>query len=215
MQYRFAGGTTEQKAAPSILALERNFFISEAAERSNQAAVFILTWRRTRSRLASPRWVWVFPMSRRRIISGAEGDIAADDAFKAAVLGADEERAFRIERFGVSFNFAGTGGDFDMVTDSGAVLLPFIRDGFEFSAKEAMVVDIQLTKQLGGKFGAVNGMAKLNLERGGYTAQIYREIGFIEIDVHADAENDVFDFIQLGGHFGENAADFFAANKDI
>ena len=157
----------------------------------------------------------MFPMSRSRIISGAKSDITADDAFETAMLSTDEERALGVEGFGAAFDFSGADGNFDMMADGGAALFPFVRDGFEFSGEEAVVVGIEFAQKIGGEFGAVNGMAEFDFKRSGDIAEICRKIGFVEIHIHADSEDDIFDFVQFGGHFGKNAADFFAADENV
>src|SRR5437879_9933881 len=64
-----ARGTTLQTAAPSTLARPTNLFMSDSAWPPNHAAVAMFFCFTTLLASASPRWVFVFPTSKRIIIA--------------------------------------------------------------------------------------------------------------------------------------------------
>ncbi len=144
-----------------------------------------------------------------------DGDVAADDAFEVAVLGAEEERAVGVEGFGATFNFVVAGADGDALAKGGAMFFPLIGEGFEAARGNARIVTVEFAEDFDGELGAVLAVAGLYFERGDELAQFGGELAGGGVHVDADAEDDVFDLVELGAEFGEDAGDFFSADEDV
>src|SRR5689334_12101289 len=125
---RVARGTTLEIAPPVILFPDKNRAIPLPALPRSSSPVGILVWATTRFALANPTWVFVFPISSRRIISSGHGDVAADDLFEVTMLGPQEQSAVFIERLRVAGQHSITDADFHKLPKSDATLLPLIAE---------------------------------------------------------------------------------------
>ena len=112
-----------------------------------------LTMRRWSAR---PRCVCVLPMSKRRIIFRFfHGDVAADDAFEPAVLGAKQQSAVGIERLGAALDFSIADMNRDAMPDGGAMFLPLVGNRLEPAGADAVVIAVEFLKDFDGEGGAV------------------------------------------------------------
>src|ERR1700722_12269894 len=142
-----ARGTTLQSAAPRKVAPPTNRAACCSASPLNQLAVGMLIWRTTRRWSARPRCVCVLPMSKRRIMFEAilffHGDVAADDAFEPAVLGAKQQRAVGIERLSAALDFAIADMNDHAMPDGGTMLLPLVRHRLEPAGADPVVIAVE------------------------------------------------------------------------
>src|SRR5437867_1503319 len=67
----------------------------------------------------------------------------------------------------------------------------------------------------GSQLGAANQMSSFDAQGGGEAPQFRRDLSSRQIHIHSDAEDDVFDLIQLGVQFGEDSSHLPAADQDV
>src|SRR5688572_30805371 len=112
-------------------------------------------------------------------------------------------------------NNARAGRNFNSAPECGAIFFPFIGDGLEITGSKLKIIAVEFTENGGGDLSALKLAAGFDRERSGGSAKFTREILFGEIHIHADAKDDVMDFVHLRGHLGEDAAKLAIVNKNI
>src|SRR5260221_11566675 len=144
-----------------------------------------------------------------------QGDIAADNALQTAMLGAKQQSAIGVQRFGAALDFPVADMDDDAATEGEAMFLPLVGDGLEPPGTDKVIVMVEFLEDFHGEGGAVLSLAGFDFQRGGVLAQLGRKLAGGQVHADADAENDVFNRVQFRAEFREDAGDFFATNENI
>src|SRR5204863_9711318 len=87
-----------------------------------------------------------------------KGDIAADDSFEMAVIGAEQQRAIGVERFGAAVQGPFADLNRDAAAERGAAGLPLIGDGDELVFADALVIAVEFAQERGREIGAAKGV---------------------------------------------------------
>src|SRR5882724_9820813 len=212
-----APGTTLHKAAPSMRAPPTNFRSGVLAPRRDQVVVGTLADLITRSGFANPKWVFVLPISRSRSMKESffQGYVSADNSFQVAVLSAQQQRAIIAQGFRSATDLTVAGADNNVMADGCAMLLPFISNCRELAGAHTIIIVIQFPEYTCRKLGPRYRLARFQFERGRERSQFRRKISRAQIDIHTNAQDDVFNPVQLGVKFGENAGRFLSANQKV
>src|SRR5260221_2141980 len=144
-----------------------------------------------------------------------QGDIAADDAFQTAMLGAKQQSAIGVQRFGAALDFPVADVDDDAAAEGEAMFLPLIGDGLEPPGTDEVVVMVEFLEDFHGQGGAVLALAGFEFQGSGVFAQLRRKFAGVQVHTNADAQNYVFVLVQFRAEFNEDAGDFFATNQNI
>ncbi len=87
-------------------------------------------------------------------VSFFEREIAADDPFEMAVIGAEQKRAIFAERFRPAAHLSIAGADDDFLAYRRAMFFPLIRDRSETSGSDPGIIALQLFQDNDGEFRA-------------------------------------------------------------
>src|SRR5688572_17197457 len=141
--------------APSSVRPRTKVRMARAVEALRQPAVSKFFWNFTFSDAARPTCVWVLPMSRRSSMLFSQSDVSANDPFQTAVLSADQQCAFGIERFRAPMDNARAGRNFNGAPERGAIFLPFIGDGLEITGSKLKIIAVEFAENGGSDLGAL------------------------------------------------------------
>ena len=95
------------------------------------------------------------------------------------------------------------------------MLLPFVGDFLEAALENSFVIPAQFAEDCGSQLWTGDFAPGLDPDGSSDGAEVRGQIGSGEVYIDADAKHNIFDFIEFGAEFGEDAAELSAAGEQV